>query len=352
MAPTTRAAAKRKRERSLSKATSKRSNVSDVAKEDAEARREKALSQNTHSTILTLPAEIRNNIYTFCTELPWDEESPLLTKGKSARATPRGHTGRQYFALTQVCQQIRCEYRPLWLRDSSVRIMFKDLHPFMHIYYHDRAQYQNAPRFLCISWDHSSRGTEYAQFDIGILLDLIACCPTLTIRFVCHRLVESDLPNQECPQCGHSLYCGCEEFCDHEAAYMAAIETLHEHYSYLEELNAFLAHRNEAWLQQIRANEQLHHMKVQFTFEIDTPAVTIYILFHHYGSHAPKLDVKDMWKSGVTFLKQMGMIDMPDGINAFVLGESTAEFMRTRPGADLQQTYNQVHIRPWRDLVP
>ncbi|KAF2848535.1 hypothetical protein T440DRAFT_509425 [Plenodomus tracheiphilus IPT5] len=305
------------------------------------------------SAFLGLAPEVRNTIYSFCIEDRHDEYPHLLVKGATPENSPDHHSVRRFFALTQVNRQIRSEYRPLWLRGHSVRVMFEDLHSFIYTYYPDRAHYQHAPRLLSVSWDHgsfdleSTSNAEYVLSNIAILLELLAYCPTLTVQFVCHRIVEHEFPNRDCGACGHSIYCDCDAAneCDHKSVIQEAVDELREQYEYLNQLNSFLSHRNTTWLQKIRTDAPTK-MDVYFTFESND--FIVYIRFQK-GRHTSVLNKKDMWKSGVEFLKSMGMLDLRDGLYAFVIGESTGRYSRPNRDADPEPLYDQVHIATWEE---
>ncbi|PVI05312.1 hypothetical protein DM02DRAFT_725273 [Periconia macrospinosa] len=109
------------------------------------------------TSLLDLPAEIRNRIYDFATErtnLPTC--APLLVhhgrrSPRRTRPWPAANfwSFRLFFGLTQVCRQIRAEYRPMWLSNSTVRIKFHKLEHFLEVF-HGRGL---GPRALTISWN-------------------------------------------------------------------------------------------------------------------------------------------------------------------------------------------------------
>lgn len=86
--------------------------------------------------LLTSAAELRNRIYDFCKEMDSDFEymPPLLVKNMEPSPPTTNWSYRAFFALKQACQQIRTEFRPLWLRDSTIRITFAALNPFINTY--------------------------------------------------------------------------------------------------------------------------------------------------------------------------------------------------------------------------
>ncbi|KAF2024500.1 hypothetical protein EK21DRAFT_117696 [Setomelanomma holmii] len=69
-------------------------------------------------TLLTIPGEIRNKIYAYCTE---DRVLVLLLRYEGQ------HYAGDFRSLTQVCRQLRDEFRPLYQRLTTIRPYFPDL---------------------------------------------------------------------------------------------------------------------------------------------------------------------------------------------------------------------------------
>ncbi|CAO2649738.1 Nn.00g010300.m01.CDS01 [Neocucurbitaria sp. VM-36] len=294
--------------------------------------------------------KIRNRIYHFAQETRFDSDGmgpPLLIKSTSATqpsGTPNTYSARKFFALTQTCKQIRSEYRPLWLRASSIRIEMENITSFVNAYYPKVEEYSNAPDLLLISWDHGHGEDDEVLFDITLLFHLRAHCKTFTTKFVSRRLVEGDLPNTDCLNCGHSIYCGCGTDCDHEEAFDEAWGDLHFQYYYLHALNEFLNNKNEAWLKAFR--EQVRKgIKIKFTYDLDTQQTTLYIRF--VKGLAPALFKRvDMYKTAVRYLRHMGILDleMHEELD-FVVGEATGKYTRHSEDCHFAvPTYNQIQI--------
>ncbi|KAF5849569.1 hypothetical protein GGP41_004994 [Bipolaris sorokiniana] len=77
-----------------------------------------------HSAVVVLTEyiqEIRNLIYDFAIAAgtPNTPEGDALLR----KAVPKPYATRfwNFFGLTQTCRQIRAEFRPLWVRSSSIR---------------------------------------------------------------------------------------------------------------------------------------------------------------------------------------------------------------------------------------
>jgi hypothetical protein len=319
---------------------------------------------STQTTALKI-AELRNRIYFFAAEMKYDPEGniiPRLLVKSPDKPTDRTKpwTAQKYFGLTQVCKQIRAEYRPLWLRDSTFRIDLPKLCPFITTYYPKIEDYENAPKSLLINWDHGNFGDEYSYrhghedkddkdmvnvlTNITLILRLRARCKTFTCEFIKRPWADDTWLTQPCPECGHALNCGCDDNdCDyHEEAQEEAEFELHWQYCYLHELNAFLANSNEAWLRLIREDRTL---QVQFTMEYGSPRPTFHIFFAK-GSAPAYFKKQALYKGALQFLDLMGMGDLDETDKfEFVIGENTGKY--TRQGnccGPPIPIYNQVHI--------
>jgi hypothetical protein len=266
----------------------------------------------------------------------------------------------RYRALTQVCKQVRTEYRPIWLRQSCFRMDLSALASFIETYYPKVTDYQNAPTLLLISWDHGHIAGEFeGDYDadsdiyvepmedvvseITLLISLRAHCPTFTAKFVSRPILESDVQNLHCHDCGHSIHCGCDADCGHEGAWDEAHWQMEVSYSYLQGLNVFLANSNEYWLKMMR-NAVRADVVVEFTFDVNVQNTTFYIRFSK--GRAPKgFQPKNMYSYALAFLNRSGMLDLKHYEELeYVIGEETGKFTRHpeqyRPGP----TYNQIYL--------
>ncbi|KAI4646758.1 hypothetical protein J4E93_004981 [Alternaria ventricosa] len=319
---------------------------------------------------LELPAEIRNRIYHFAEEKVYNEwlAPPLLVCEKLAgRVANPGSSSRlgtlRYRALTQVCKQIRTEYRPIWLRQSCFHMELSAVDRFVHTYYPKATSYQNAPRLLLISWDHGQIEGEFGEdydgeghsdcyedsmqdvrSDITLLIRLRAHCPSFTAKFVSRRILEHDVRNLHCEECGHNLNCPCDTSCDHEDTWDEATWQMEDSYQYLRSLNAFLANSNENWLKLLRGKDWMNTL-VEFSFNITTQRPTFYIRFDK--GRAPKgFQLKNMYSYALKFLTRSGMLELEDyQLMEYVIGEETGGFTRnSREFGVLEPTYNQIHL--------
>ncbi|KAF1954967.1 hypothetical protein CC80DRAFT_566153 [Byssothecium circinans] len=153
--------------------------------------------------LLDLCPEIRNRIYDYATE-PFTErveaddddrvDPPLLSflfenKSPYPRST---YSSRQFFGLTQTCQQIRTEYRPVWLRNSIARIRFHDLKYFLAIFY--PKENNIGPKILQIVWDGNKDCGLDRMVDLLPLLHLRASNENTRVEFIPYAHLEWKKP--------------------------------------------------------------------------------------------------------------------------------------------------------------
>ncbi|CAI9628207.1 unnamed protein product [Alternaria burnsii] len=319
-----------------------------------------------HCYLLELPAEIRNRIYHFTKEKVYDGwlTPPLLSRGHKnsigGTVSPSQLGTLRYRAFTQVCKQIRTEFRPIWLRQSCFRMELPAVAQFIKTYYPKVTDYQNAPKLLLISWDHGLIEDEFGEVyedlngfdedsmedvltDITLLVCLRAYCPNFTAKFVSRRVLEDDVPNCPCGHCGHSIHCVCNDYCDHEDAFVTARLEMEESYQYLQGLNRFLSNSNNSWLKIFRDTVCVGTL-VEFTFDINTQVPTIFIRFSQ--GCAPKgFHLKNMYSCSLVLLDRLGMLDLEHyELLDYVIGEATGKYTRHVGEHGLQVHYNQIHL--------
>ena len=231
---------------------------------------------------------------------------------------------------------------------------------FIKTYYPKVTDYQNAPKLLLISWDHGliedEFGEVYEDFDgldedsmedvltdITLLVRLRAHCPTFTAKFVSRRVLEDDVPNCPCGDCGHSIHCACDDYCDHEDAFDIARLEMEESYRYLKGLNTFLSNSNNSWLKIFRDTVRVGTL-VEFTFDINTQHPTIFIRFPQ--GCAPKgFHLKNMYSCSLVLLDRLGMLDLEHyELLDYVIGEATGKYTLHMGEHGLQVHYNQIHF--------
>lgn len=210
--------------------------------------------------------EIRNRIYHFAVESDetdlWCNVPPAVfphsrSCGKSVwPLTPNKFSARKFLGLTQTCSQLRAEYRPIWLRNSRVRVTYTYLQDYIKTFYGCVHMWRDMPKLLQISWDHDV----VPMLDLLPLLKLRAICSTTKIEFIPHVLTQDVGPWTDDVDCD---YCKTdpddeverkEEDCAHlELRFEEYSEyVLDQEYAYLFELHELLTNDNSKWLQDIR----------------------------------------------------------------------------------------------------
>lgn len=88
--------------------------------------------------------ELRNRVYHFATESLYGHVyAPRANHTQNSRLASRNKRAKrawEYFGLTQACQQLRVEYRPLWIRNLRVRTATHSLTLFVDSSLHDLAE--------------------------------------------------------------------------------------------------------------------------------------------------------------------------------------------------------------------
>jgi hypothetical protein len=291
---------------------------------------------------MTHCVELRNHIYEYAVETPSDfccfpavppllvHHSPQCTCDKNGWPVPdHGPSTRRFYALTQVCKQVRLEYRPLWLRNSCIRIKLRDLKCFLRMFYtKDVSTSLIAPKLVQVSWDHDTDYEEDQILDLTPLFKLYASCPTLKVEFVCHAVVEGQVPDldydDDCDICleefidaGYDPEAEPEALADWECYHedlrsSARFETwlddmLDDEYGYLPYLNQFLSHRNEQWLADIRKDRIKHIGLKMKTHDADNvPEIHIQLSAE---AAVKRCDENTLMGSARAFLENVGIMD-------------------------------------------
>jgi hypothetical protein len=103
--------------------------------------------------------ELRNRIYDYAQ----DSYFPCCCSPYVPRAHKRSQSGLatlwvqrmwQFLGLAQTCQQLRSEYRPLWIRDLAVRLRPNNFSEFVATFLPSSQELQHGPQLIQISWWH------------------------------------------------------------------------------------------------------------------------------------------------------------------------------------------------------
>ncbi|CAO2648628.1 Nn.00g078950.m01.CDS01 [Neocucurbitaria sp. VM-36] len=317
---------------------------------------------NTRCRLLELPPEIRNRVYYFT-----ENETRSLYYGphlRPSRSTMIQETGfRSFISLTQTCQQLRAEYRPLWLGASNALIRMEHLTQFLNTFYPSTADLQHAPKELYLSWnvgvDHKSE-----SYDFTPLLQLHAFKPKFSPKFIPYKVAQQIMPERElCEACksgdyesdsdDSSFFCfslDCECGMQSEFNYEDwEIETYDEMEEYTSDLEALLRNGNEAWLKDLRE----HNISVHCSYDDKTSQWTANIRFR--GRSIPehlrpgKKPIDCAWK----YLNERGMFGTGLAYHCLNFTITYGSKSKKKIGDTYMATSTksyQVHIRSGRRL--
>lgn len=280
-------------------------------------------------------AEIRNHIYHFATEADhfegWKNPVPLVTShaghGCGQRQWPMSdykcvHSARNFLGLTQTCKLIRKEYRPIWLRNSIIRVLPTHLSVYIHTFYgcgHGNT-FSDLPKLIQLSHDKDDVGQEI--LDLTLLLRMHAKSPATQFEFIpdvltqeegpwtlyydecdlcedemmdeimdemdedemdIYEMMDKDMGDREVRDCTHGLY--------HRAEY--ADYLFFDDYVHLGALNRFLAHDNVKWLEDIR-NFEVARVKLDVSDAIQHPPEIIIRLSNNSEAVTQELSKKSL----------------------------------------------------------
>ncbi|CAI9625510.1 unnamed protein product [Alternaria burnsii] len=157
---------------------------------------------------LNLSPELRNRVYKYAEEDDTEPFAlhPIHLHPDSHRKSYSKRTW-QYFAVTQVCKQVRAEYRPIWVRDLRVRFeSTSEVTLFADTFLHHGSGNEHTPRLVQFLWDHGD--DSISSFDMMPLLRLHARHPSLRVEFVPYMIVAGGLTieNDICRSCRAQIH--------------------------------------------------------------------------------------------------------------------------------------------------
>ncbi|KAF2437544.1 hypothetical protein P171DRAFT_437628 [Karstenula rhodostoma CBS 690.94] len=293
--------------------------------------------KNKPKGLVDMPPEIRNRIYHFATERDnfegWEDAVPLIDMhtghgcGRSQWPMSKYEcslSARNFLGLTQTCKLIRKEYRPIWLRNSSIRVLPRYLSVYIHTFYGCGADYStNMPKLIQISHCQDAFGQN--NLDLTEMLRMHAASPATKFEFVPHELTQEEgLWNDrldDCFMCEEEIMFGetdideleengCPHFEEHREAFADFL--LMEQYPYLLALDKFLAHDNAKWLADIQDREVIRVKLDTYDGEYGSPDVTIRL---RHGSEivTQKLKKKSMSDAASDYIKDRSLRDVNTG---------------------------------------
>lgn len=291
---------------------------------------------------------------------------------------------RTFFSLSQTCRQLRSEYRPLWLIESSVTLDHEDLADYLATFHSLPGtrvlDVKHALKTMTVLWDHEKEDYKSGDLliDLKPLLNLRASCKWFSVSFESRRLFEADYPHEECEGCNQCISCrgrcklvdwramivgdsGDEDEqayyasvdldeiypisknCSHEELVEEVEDKFFTAYIYLDALNDFLNSSNKIWLESIKDDFGHEWMTVECAVGCAEDKIpVIYIRFDN--DHAPLVFGKKALRyAACQYLTDVGMIDLdyrPE-LN-FVVGVGTGGTIKHSPGRKTEQVYDQV----------
>ncbi|KAF2638771.1 hypothetical protein P280DRAFT_550868 [Massarina eburnea CBS 473.64] len=288
-----------------------------------------AASQPTAETkppcrFLELPPEVRNRIYDYAIETVYHGWSSyhfpsLLVRDCTHNQYPLPYlSSRNFFGLTQVNEQIRTEYRPIWLHKSSILIKAKHVTEFLHSFYGlKKDNYSMAPKLLQISWHMEEDLDE--ELDLTDLLEIRARSDT-KIELIPGPIADDEGPVPECNECELDNNEGNEDVdlfdCPHWEMYDEWLDDTISSYLHLTWVNDFLANKNPQWLAQIRDGSVFSANFRHFVRRFE-PTITINLSRAGASSVLGKTTLSEFAKE---YLSSVGHADLQDSGLEVVFG--------------------------------
>ncbi|KAH7093449.1 hypothetical protein FB567DRAFT_587881 [Paraphoma chrysanthemicola] len=104
---------------------------------------------------LDLPAELRNQIYKVLANAHGGAVVHLRPNQKHPKWALNDSPPMRYrMSLAQVCQQLRAEFKPIYLRDAHVAVCFDHLPAFIDSFYRPEVAHEHGPRHLAVCIFH------------------------------------------------------------------------------------------------------------------------------------------------------------------------------------------------------
>jgi hypothetical protein len=220
----------------------------------------------------------------------------------------------QFFGLTQSCKQLRSEYRPLWIRDLTVRLKTGIFSEFVATFLPtSKDESLLGPKLIQISWDHGL--DNILEKDLTPFLLLRGRLPDICFDFVPYRLADLKMePGEEpCEFCcermhleehGHDPedadgYCSCY---DSDMDYEEWVMLEEDRMEYTDILKDFLSNNNEKWMADILAE----NINVKFSFDRESDLPT----FRIFCKKPLKMAASDL-AHAYDLLKSWGIFDLP-----------------------------------------
>ncbi|CAA9957763.1 F-box-2 domain containing protein [Pyrenophora teres f. maculata] len=261
-----------------------------------------------HFCILDLPAELRNRIYDYCLDDGFDTFAP------SVRVQPsKPHKERfwQFVGLSQVCKDVRSEFRPLWIKNLSMRFDSRsNLGHFIENFLHHCNGFNPVPRLLQYEWTHCTDNTK--PFDITNIVRLRSHAPEFKVEFhpasVANTYPKRTIIDTPCAVEYHDYVSDSDDSYDEDydayvdedsIEFKAWVNDEYSDIAYTHSMENLIKNGKEAWLQDIKDDK-----------------VTVFFLFSQPDDHAAiKFVYKDASRtdnsppSAMGLLKRWGILE-------------------------------------------
>lgn len=208
--------------------------------------------------------ELRNRVYEYAKEDDTRRFAlhPIHLHPDSHRKSYSERTW-QYFAVTQVCNQVRAEYRPIWVQDLRVRFeLTSEVILFADTFLHHGSGNEHTPKLVQFSWNHGS--DNITSFDLMPLLRLRARHPSPQVTFVPYLIVAGEFTVDEdtCKSCIAQIdkY---EDISDYENCECPDYEWSRREWSafkfkqmkYTHSIRNFIRNSNKSWLKAVQEDK-------------------------------------------------------------------------------------------------
>ncbi|KAI4920432.1 hypothetical protein J4E85_009199 [Alternaria conjuncta] len=268
MAPTTRSGSKRASGEAVDKKVTKKAKQSVKTAAKPAKNEAPATEAPQYFRFLDLSPELRNRVYEYAKE---DESSrfaprPVQNALQYPRK-PRSMRPWKFFALTQVCTQVRTEYRPLWVR--NLRVAFSapsQVAAFLDTFLRFENEPKHMPKLVQLLWDHGNDDEmRYALTDI---LRLHAHSPSSRVALIPENValgvgVGNDVCNkcmmryhrEECgmhPDSDDDDDCDCPDF---DMSNSEWEEFKDDQMNYTSDIPEFVHNANEAWMSAVKEDK-------------------------------------------------------------------------------------------------
>lgn len=264
-------------------------------------------------------SELRNHIYEFALEDHMKAGFAPCVNIYAASRNANPWAGRlwAFFALCQVCRQVRSEYRPLWLSNLSIRTYLGLVASFDATFLSGNGSNSHAPKLVQIEYDHNNT----MRKDITPLVALGAQFPMLKISFVPHKLSDGGAQEEDiCDYCIENIWAddhGLEEWLNMYDECTCADPDLNEedwkgyHYGLIRHTivyEKFLHNDNRNWMEDVRQKR----VTVHCSYERITDKIEIRIRCkERFGEAGMGNNASSDAETAWNLLEGWGILDLP-----------------------------------------